>query len=391
MTRRTTFWYSRLRRAERGLGPAGLALLALAVATSCAEAQEPELRTTIHTLEEMADKQVVLETSEGTIVLAVLPEAAPNHAGTFMERAERGEYDGTTFHSMVRYGIIQGGDPLSVDPGARERYGTGGLRQLAAEPNAERHTRGAVSAVLIPGDPDSAGAQFFITVTDQPSLDGKHTVFARVVEGMDVVERISETPVDESGRAIDRVEIRSARVRTTPPPEVPPYSTESLEELAGLEAVLETSLGEIRIRPFADRAEQHVRHFLRLIDIGAYDGVAFHRVVPGFVVQGGSMQYRSAPLTSRQLGYVTTLEPEFSETPHVRGIVSLARGDDPASGSTSFFICTGPAPSLDGAYTAFGEVVSGFEVLDAMESVPLTGEEPVVRIEIVSARVDRSQ
>ena len=97
---------------------------------------------------------------------------------------------------MIRYGIIQGGDPLSKDPAKAAQYGTGGLNELKAEPNPEKHTTGAVSAVLTPGNPDSAGAQFFVCATDQPTLDGQYTVFGRVVEGIEIVQQISAVEAD---------------------------------------------------------------------------------------------------------------------------------------------------------------------------------------------------
>ncbi len=139
------------------------------------------------------------------------PDAAPNHVGYFIKLAREGAYDGTTFHRLVKYGIIQGGDPLSKDPARRDLYGRGGLGVLAQEPNAERHTRGAVSAVLQPGNPNSGGAQFFVCVVDQPALDGQYTVFARVVAGMDVVDAIEGVARD--GEApIQRVELKTVRI-----------------------------------------------------------------------------------------------------------------------------------------------------------------------------------
>ena len=83
------------------------------------------------------------------------------------------------------------------------------------------------------------------------------------------------------------------------------------------------------------------------------------------------------------------LPPEFNDTKHVKGIVSMARGDDPASATTSFFIVTGDAPSLDGKYTAFARVVDGMDVVERIERVPLTGEAPIDRIELVRVRVVR--
>ncbi|HEX9725944.1 MAG TPA: peptidylprolyl isomerase, partial [Vicinamibacteria bacterium] len=122
---------------------------------------------------------------------------------------------------VIKYGIIQGGDPLTRNETARDRHGTGGLGVLKAEFNEEPHTRGAVSAVRLPGKPDSAGSQFFVCVTDQPSLDGQYTLFGRVLEGMDVVQAISEIPADEKTIATERVEIVSVTVRDAPPPDAP--------------------------------------------------------------------------------------------------------------------------------------------------------------------------
>jgi cyclophilin family peptidyl-prolyl cis-trans isomerase len=95
------------------------------------------------------------------------------------------------------------------------------------------------------------------------------------------------------------------------------------------------------------------------------------------------MPTRREPLDEKQQALVRNLQPEFNSTPHVRGIVSMARlGDDAASGSSSFFIVLAPAPSLDGKYTVFGRVVSGMDVIEKIEAVPLNGEEPVTRIEV---------
>ena len=102
---------------------------------------------------EEAGKQAVVETTMGNFVIEFLPDVAPNHVGYFLKLASEGAYDGTTFHRVIKYGIIQGGDPISKDPEARARYGTGGLGVLESEFNEEQHTRGAVSAVRIPGKP----------------------------------------------------------------------------------------------------------------------------------------------------------------------------------------------------------------------------------------------
>ena len=136
----------------------------------------------------------------------------------------------------------------------------------------------------------------------------------------------------------------------------------------------------------AGQAPEHIRNFLRLAQAGVFDGTSFHRVVPGFVAQAGALNTRS-PLTEKQQKLVHQLQPEFSGTKHVRGILSMARGDDPASATTSFFIVLGDAPSLDGKYTVFGRVVEGMDTLAKIEAAPVNGEAPLTRIDILHVRV----
>jgi cyclophilin family peptidyl-prolyl cis-trans isomerase len=281
--------------------------------------------TTPLTVAEMTSKQAVVDTSAGTFIIDLRPDVAPNHVGYFMKLARDGAYNGTIFHRVLALAIIQGGDPLSKDPSKAKLYGTGGLGVLKPEFSTTEHaTRGAVAAVLRPNDPDSGGSQFFVCVTDQPALDAKYTIFGRVSEGMDVVQKISQAPADANGAPNERVTINTVTIRDTPPPEPEPFSTEAPAQLGQYRAILETSLGAITIEFFPDRAPEHVRNFLRLAQAGVYDGTAFHRVVRGFVVQTGALNTRG-PLTEKQQKYVHTLKPEFNETKHVKGIVSMAR------------------------------------------------------------------
>jgi peptidyl-prolyl cis-trans isomerase B (cyclophilin B) len=150
--------------------------------------------------------------------------------------------------------------------------------------------------------------------------------------------------------------------------------------------VLQTSAGSITIAFLPEVAPEHVRNFLRLAQAGVFDGTAFHRVVRGFVVQTGALNTRGA-LSEQQQKLVHNLQPEFNGTKHVKGIVSMARGDDPASATTSFFIVTADAPSLDGKYTVFGRVIDGLDVLDRIESTPVTGESPTTRIDLMKVRI----
>ena len=326
-------------------------------------------------------KQAVLDTTAGPIVMDLLADKAPNHVALFIKTAESGGYDGTTFFRMIKYGIVQGGDPVTKDPAAKAKYGTGGLNLLKPEINDEKQTRGAVSATLIPGKADSAGTQFFIAVTDQPGIDGKYTIFARVVEGILNVQKISEAAVDGTGLATDRIVVNKVTIRNKQAETAEPFSTESVEELTHYRAVLDTSMGQITLSFSPDKAPNHVRNFLRLAQAGVYDNMSFHRVVKGFVIQSGHLPTRG-PLNETQQKYVRQMKAEFSDVVHDKGTLSMARLADPDSASTSFFIVTARAQALDGKYSAFGKVESGLDVVEKIEAVAVNGEEPQQRVEL---------
>lgn len=333
-------------------------------------------------------KQAVVETTAGTFVIDLAFDAAPNQTAYFVKLASEGAYQGTIFHRAIKYGMVQAGDPLTKDPAKRPLYGTGGLNVVKAEARAPKMTRGSVAAVLVPGKADSAGAQFFIVLADQPALDNQYTVFGHVADGIEVLQKISETPVDEKGLATERVEIRRVTIRDRP---ADPFVTETPPELGAYRAVLDTSSGPITLEFLLDKAPETVRQFMRLAAAGVYNGTAFHRVAPGFVIQTGALSSRVAPLTENQQKLVHNLPPEFNDTRHVKGIVSMARGEAPDSASTSFFICTAPSAALDGQYTAFARVVDGMPVVEAIESTPREGETPKTRIELKTVRIEKGR
>src|SRR5262252_8821414 len=95
-------------------------------------------------------KQAVIETSFGTVIIDLVPEEAPNQVDYFIQTAQQGGYDGTVFHRAIKYGMVQGGDPLSKDPSKRSQYGTGGLNAVKDEAHAPKMTRGSVAAIMVP-------------------------------------------------------------------------------------------------------------------------------------------------------------------------------------------------------------------------------------------------
>jgi peptidyl-prolyl cis-trans isomerase B (cyclophilin B) len=156
--------------------------------------------------------EALIETAEGSFTIRMLADVAPRHVAHFAKTARSGGFDGTTFHRIVPRGIIQGGDPLSKDPAKKSLYGTGGLGLLKAEFSPRPMVRGSVAAVLRPSSPDSAGNQFFVVLSDQPSLTGKFTIFGEVSSGMEVVDRIAETPV-EGDKPVKRIVIQKVTIR----------------------------------------------------------------------------------------------------------------------------------------------------------------------------------
>jgi peptidyl-prolyl cis-trans isomerase B (cyclophilin B) len=356
-----------------------------ALLATAGQAPRPAFFQSPYPVAEMRGKQAVVVTSAGTFVIQLLPEAAPNHVGHFMKLARDGAYAATIFHRVIKYGVIQGGDPYTKDPAKAAQYGTGGLNELKGEINAEPMTAGAVAAVLQPGKPDSAGAQFFVCATDQATLQGQYTVFGRVVDGLEIVQQISASDADAEGHPKSRIAITSVTIRDTPPE---PFVSDTPAGLAGYRAIVETTKGTFELTLLADRAPETVRQFLRLAAAGVYDGVGVHRVAPGFVIQTGALAYR-APLTISQQKLVHNLAPEFSDTKNEYGLVSMARGDDPASATTSFFVCIGECHGLDGQYTAFAKVTSGLEVLRAIAAVPVDGETPKEPITMIRVRIEK--
>jgi peptidyl-prolyl cis-trans isomerase B (cyclophilin B) len=148
---------------------------------------------------------------------------------------------------------------------------------------------------------------------------------------------------------------------------------------------LTTNKGPIRLSFFPDIAPSHVKNFLGLAKIGFYDGLTFHRVIEGFMIQGG------CPLGTGTGSGGYNVKAEFNPTKHVTGILSAARSSDPNSAGTQFFICLEPYPSLDGQYTAFGKILDDGESLDTLNKIGLvkTGrnDKPIENVVIEKAVV----
>lgn len=156
-------------------------------------------------------------------------------------------------------------------------------------------------------------------------------------------------------------------------------------------AIIKTSLGEMTLAFWPDVAPKHVENFKKLAREGFYNGTAFHRILKGFMIQGGCPNTKNGakgmPGTGDP-GY--KVKAEFNKKPHVRGVLSAARSSHPDSAGCQFFICHGNAGFLDGQYTAYGQLVKGDDVLERIATVSVGGSEkstPVDRVEVESVTI----
>ena len=169
-------------------------------------------------------------------------------------------------------------------------------------------------------------------------------------------------------------------IKKVPPPPDP-----------GPKAIIKSKFGEIEIRFFPDLAPRHVENFIKLAKSGFYDGTIFHRVIPGFMIQGGDPNTKNVSRKDiygqggpkDDKGNPITLKAEFNEQTHRRGIVSMARAGDPDSAGSQFFIVVEDSLFLDRKYTAFGEVTRGIGVADKIANLPRNEQDlPNERVEM---------
>lgn len=150
------------------------------------------------------------------------------------------------------------------------------------------------------------------------------------------------------------------------------------------------SLGEIVLKFFPDVAPGHVKNFVKLSRDGFYNGTTFHRVIPSFMIQGGDPNSKNPDRSMHGMGGPGhKVKAEFNSKPHKRGILSMARANDPDSAGSQFFICVADANFLDWQYTVFGEVVSGMDVADKVVNMKRDGRDnPLERVEMTVTITD---
>ncbi len=178
--------------------------------------------------------------------------------------------------------------------------------------------------------------------------------------------------------------------RPTPAPTfaAEPFDKADVKTMASKCVRLETEAGDIEMEMFPEIAPESVRNFLNLVTTGMYDTTTFGRVVPGFVIQGGNIWSREGGVT-QAIGARARrkLQDEPGKILHDRGILSMARGDEPNSATTSFFILVGNGSHLDGKFAAFGRVTKGIEVADAINKAAVIEEKPEKPVKLRKASI----
>jgi len=184
---------------------------------------------------------------------------------------------------------------------------------------------------------------------------------------------------------------RPAATPAEKPPVAEPFDGATVAKMTGQCVTLETEAGAIVLEMLPGSAPEASRNFLNLAATGALDTTTFSRVVKDFIVQGGNLstgEKWSAEMSQRMS---RKLPDEPGDVKHVRGIASMARGEEPNTASTHFFILVGDGPHLDGKFAAFGRVVKGIEVADAINHAPVDGDKPVTPVRIKRASVSACQ
>ena len=354
-------------------------VLAMALGLTAGVSRQPAVAQTQPAVD-YDNIEAVLDTDMGQIIIEFFHQEAPKHVEYFVKQAKAGAYNGTTFHRLLKNSFIQGGDPLTKNVANKASYGQGGLNAgIQDELSARKHEPGAVSCVL-QGDPSrasgvkpgSAGAQFLIMIANGPKLDGLHSVFGKVTEGMDVVAKISSTP--QNGMiASQRVEIKKVTLREKTP---------TIEQMKNMSGVIETSMGSMKINFTPEGAPNTTRNFIRLAKSGLYDGTTISKISYKYFLVGGNPADwpKDSPNNLKHFS-LWAVAPEITSVKHERGTLSMIAGRD---GSTQFFfsLVTQGNSALDGKNIPVAIVVDGLDVLDQLAQSEVDGDIPKQRIEI---------
>jgi len=351
----------------------------------------------------------VIETSMGSMLLELYADKTPNTVANFVHLASTKKYDGLIFHRVIAKFMIQGGCPLGTG------RGNPGYKIADEFDPALTHSSAGILSMANSG-PNTNGSQFFITLDPTPHLDGKHTVFGKLADGEAVLMKIGGVATAAGDRPITPVTIDKVTiyrdgqplegeqpapekfgeappipdppkdpVAKNPDPKDPEDPKDQEPKKVGTFAVMETSMGTMKIELHADKTPNTVASFVHLAAKGYYDGLTFHRIIAQFMIQGG------CPQGTGTGGPGYKFADEFhADLKHTgAGILSMANSG-PGTNGSQFFITLRDTPHLDGKHSVFGKVVEGMDVLEKIGAVKTArGNRPVKPVTIKKVTILR--
>ena len=337
-----------------------------------------------------------LQTNLGAMTVRLFTDVAPNHAANLVHLVSLGYYDGLFFHRVIPGFMAQGGGTDTTRDG-----GDGPRYTLEQERNPGlTHDRAGLVSMVADGE-RSDTSRFFITLAPTPWLDERNTIFGQVVDGMETLRAI-ERVGSKDGATTETVKIEHSTIRTAPTAlaqataageGIPDRDSERWRQSIPAPQPfefgpgraynwhIETSHGVMRFRLAVETAPRHVGNLLYLSALHYYDGLYFHRVIPGFMAQGGGI----LPNGPGPKGAAYTLSSEASDDLHHdrRGRVSMVAQANGTSDGGQFFITLAPTPWLDKTHTVVGTIVDGFDALTAIERLGSKDGKPAKPIPIV--------
>ncbi len=295
----------------------------------------------------------------GKIRAELYPDVAPITVENFVKLVKDDFYSGLIFHRVIKGFMIQGGDPDGTGGGGSKETIKGEFASNGVTNNL-KHERGVLSMART-NDPNSASSQFFICHQTSSHLDGDYAAFGRVTAGMAVVDAIANVTTGANDKPVEDVKMEYIKIVDSP--KIDPVKAE----------ITVTGHGKMTLELYPDVAPQTTANFIALAEAGFYDGLTFHRIVKNFMIQGGDPEGTGLGGSDTPILGEFTANGIENNLSHKRGVISMARTNDPNSASSQFFICHVDYPNLDGGYASFGQVVEGLEVLDSIAEVE-TGE-----------------
>ncbi len=334
--------------------------------------------------DEVGDYVMIDVEGYGKMVVRLYPDVAPESVANFKKLVSEKFYDGLIFHRVIKNFMIQGGDPEGTGMGGSDQTIKGEFASNGFTNNL-KHVRGVV-AMARSNNPNSASSQFYIChkTSGVESLDGNYATFGYVIYGLEVIDKIANVKTNANDKPLEDVVINSIRFvklndsnsveNENQTNKIDMTPVENLNGVTTSEVATDYVLidvkdhGRMLVRLYPDVAPETVANFKKLVSEGFYDGLIFHRVIKDFMIQGGADASKTPDTVKGEFaanGFENELE-------HVRGVISMARTDDPNSASSQFFICHADSPHLDGSYAAFGYVVYGLNVMTLLQTLKRT-------------------